>query len=58
MIKHITDPDVVTVSCTGETMIPMIDDFAQIAGVDVKCCPWINGDTDDCAGRSGQGNQQ
>lgn len=36
IIKHVTDPDVIAVSCTGEDMIPMIDDFAQIAGVDVK----------------------
>lgn len=49
IIKHITDADVVAVSCTGEKMIPMIDDFAQIVGVDVKCCPWIDGDTDNCA---------
>lgn len=49
MINHITTPDVIAVSCTGETMIPMIDDFAQIAGLDVKCAPWIDGDTDDCA---------
>ena len=44
-----TDPDVIAVSCTGEDMIPMIDDFAQIAGVDVKNRPWIDGDTDACA---------
>ncbi len=49
MIKHLTNPDVVAVSCTGETMVPMIDDFAQIVGIDVKNCPWIDGDTDDCA---------
>lgn len=54
MIKHITDADVVAVSCTGETMIPMIDDFAQIVGIDVKCCPWIDGDTDDCAKEVGK----
>ena len=54
MIKHITAPDVVAVSCLGETMLPMIDDFAQIAGVDVKCCPWIDGDTDACANEIGE----
>lgn len=54
MIKHITAPDVVAVSCLGETMLPMIDDFAQIAGVDVKCCPWIDGDTDACAKEIGE----
>lgn len=48
-ISHDTNPDVVCVSCAGDTMYPMIDDFAQIAGVDVKCCPWIDGDTDACA---------
>lgn len=48
-IQHLTTPDVVAVSCTGDTMVPMIDDFAQIVGLDVKCCPWIDGDTDDCA---------
>jgi L-fuculose-phosphate aldolase len=54
MIKHLTTPDVVAVSCAGETMVPMIDDFAQIAGLDVKCCPWIDGDTDDCAKEVGK----
>lgn len=54
MIKHIVDPDVIAFSCTGETMTPMIDDFAQIAGVDVKCCPWIDGDTDACAKEIGK----
>lgn len=54
MIKHITAPDVVAVSCLGETMLPMIDDFAQIAGVDIKCCPWIDGDTDACANEIGE----
>ena len=33
MIKHLATPDVIAVSCTGEPMIPMIDDFAQIVGV-------------------------
>lgn len=54
MIKHLTDADVVAVSCTGEVMVPMIDDFAQIVGVDVKCCAWIDGDTDDCAKEVGK----
>lgn len=54
MIKHVVDPDVIAFSCTGNTMIPMIDDFAQIAGVDVKCCPWIDGDTDECAKEIGK----
>lgn len=49
MIKHLANPNIVAVSCTGETMLPMIDDFAQIVGLDVKCCPWIDGDTDACA---------
>lgn len=49
MINHITNPYAVAVSCLGETMDPMIDDFAQIVGVDVKNCPWIDGDTDECS---------
>lgn len=54
MIKHISDADAVAVSCTGDKMLPMIDDFAQIVGVDVDCCPWIDGDTDDCAKHIGK----
>lgn len=54
MIKHVAAPDVVAVSCTGDPMIPMIDDFAQIVGLDVKCCPWIDGDTDACAKEIGK----
>lgn len=54
IIKHLASPDVVAVSCTGDPMIPMIDDFAQIVGIDVKNCPWINGDTDDCAKEIGR----
>lgn len=54
MIKQVVNPDVIAFSCTGETMIPMIDDFAQIAGIDVKCCPWIDGDTDACAKEIGK----
>lgn len=53
-INHITNPYVVAVSCLGETMYPMIDDFAQIVGVNVKCCPWIDGDTDACAKEIGE----
>lgn len=53
IIKHQATADVVAVSCTGETMLPMIDDFAQIVGLDVKCCPWIDGDTDECAAEIG-----
>lgn len=49
MIKHIAQPSVVAYSCTGDEMLPMIDDFAQIVGLDVKNCPWIDGDTDACA---------
>ena len=54
MIKHLAHPDVIAVSCTGEDMLPMIDDFAQIVGLDVKNCPWIDGDTDDCAKKIGK----
>jgi len=54
MIKHLTEPDIVAASCLGETMVPMIDDFAQIVGLDVKCCDWIDGDTDDCAKNIGK----
>ncbi|MBQ9531829.1 MAG: class II aldolase/adducin family protein [Eubacterium sp.] len=54
IIKHLTSPDIVAVSCTGDDMVPMIDDFAQIVGVDVKNCPWIDGDTDDCAKEIGK----
>ena len=55
MIKHNTNPYVVAVSCLGEKMLPMIDDFAQIVGVDVNCVPWIDGDTDECAKQIGEG---
>ena len=54
IIKHLTSADIVAVSCTGNDMIPMIDDFAQIVGVDVKNCPWIEGDTDECAKEIGK----
>ncbi len=49
MINHVKDEDTVAVSCLDETMYPMIDDFAQIVGLDVKTRPWIDGDTDECA---------
>ncbi|MCM1115864.1 MAG: class II aldolase/adducin family protein [Clostridium sp.] len=49
MIKHVAEPAVVAVSCTGDSMEPMIDDFAQIVGLDVKNSPWIDGETDECA---------
>ena len=54
IIKHLKSADIVAVSCTGDDMIPMIDDFAQIVGVDVKNCPWIEGDTDECAKEIGK----
>lgn len=54
MIRHLTTPDVVAVSCTGDGITPMIDDFAQIVGVDVKNCPWIDGSTDECAKEIGE----
>ena len=54
MIKHVANPYEVAVSCLDETMYPMIDDFAQIVGVDVKCVPWIDGDTDECAKEIGK----
>lgn len=49
MINHVKDADTVAVSCLDETMYPMIDDFAQIVGLDVKTAVWVDGDTDDCA---------
>lgn len=55
MINHLTNPYIVAVSCLGETMYPMIDDFAQIVGVDVKNCAWIDGDTDECAEEIAEG---
>jgi len=36
-IMHVTDQNIVSVSTQGRTLKPRIDDFAQIAGVDVKC---------------------
>lgn len=49
MINHLTNPYIVAESCLADTMYPMIDDFAQIVGVDVKNCAWIDGETDECA---------
>lgn len=54
IIRHLASADVVAVSCTGEGMTPMIDDFAQIVGIDVKNCAWTDGDTDDCAAKVGK----
>ena len=54
MIKHLADPDVVAVSQTGYGITPMIDDFAQIVGVNVKNVAWIDGDTDACAKEAGE----
>ena len=53
MIRQLTDADAVAVSLTGKGITPMIDDFAQIVGVDVKNVPWIDGDTDVCAKEAG-----
>ncbi|MDD3842812.1 MAG: class II aldolase/adducin family protein [Candidatus Izemoplasmatales bacterium] len=36
-IIHVTDPEVLTVSRTGKTMNPSIDDLAQIAGINIRC---------------------
>lgn len=58
MIKHIRDPYVVAVSCLGEKIYPMIDDFAQIVGVDVESKPWVDGDTDECAKAIGEAIDQ
>lgn len=33
-VTHILTPDIVAVSCTGQTVYPMLDDFAQIIGID------------------------
>jgi len=38
-IIHLKDPDVVTVSSAGKTMIPALDDLAQIAGIAIRHCP-------------------
>lgn len=47
-IKHLTNPDIVAVSCIGETVRPMLDDLAQIAGPTIRTAQWIDGDTDRC----------
>ncbi|HAH62798.1 MAG TPA: hypothetical protein DCL73_11950 [Treponema sp.] len=36
-IMHIFDRDILSVSAKGKTIRPRIDDFAQIAGVSVRC---------------------
>ena len=57
-IRQLATPDVVAVSQTGEGMTPMIDDFAQIVGVDVKNVAWVDGDTDACAKEAGEAIDQ
>ncbi|MBQ8077554.1 MAG: class II aldolase/adducin family protein [Eubacterium sp.] len=57
-IRQLATPDVVAVSCTGDDITPMIDDFAQIVGTDVKNVAWIDGDTDDCAKAAGEAIDQ
>lgn len=39
-IMHLKDPDVVTVSCACKTMIPALDDLAQIAGITIRHQPF------------------
>jgi L-fuculose-phosphate aldolase len=36
-IMHVFDRDILSVCAKGKTLMPRIDDFAQIAGVNVKC---------------------
>ncbi len=57
-IRQLATPDVVAVSCTGEGITPMIDDFAQIVGTDVKNIAWVDGDTDACAKEAGEAIDQ
>lgn len=45
-IKHMTNLDIVAVSCLSETIKPMLDDLAQIAGPNIRCASWVEGDTD------------
>lgn len=45
-IKHLKNPDIVAVSCIGETVRPMLDDLAQIAGPTIRTAQWVDGDTD------------
>ena len=39
-IDQYAEKDVLALSKAGQTMVPHLDDFAQIAGVDVKCKNW------------------
>ena len=39
-IKHLTDNEIVGYSVIGQPILPRLDDFAQIAGVKIKCVPW------------------
>lgn len=41
-IIHNVDPETVAVSCLGKKMMPLLDDFAQIVGVKVKCTGYTN----------------
>jgi len=36
VIKHVTDPDIVAISVPGHTLVPCLDDLAQIAGTRIK----------------------
>lgn len=38
-IRHETDPQVVAVSAQAQTLRPLLDDLAQIAGADLRCAP-------------------
>lgn len=39
-IKHLSGNEVVGYSVTGNSINPMLDDFAQIAGPKIKCAKW------------------
>ncbi|MBP9988023.1 MAG: class II aldolase/adducin family protein, partial [Ruminococcus sp.] len=39
-IRHLTENEIVGYSVTGNPINPMLDDFAQIAGAKINCCPW------------------
>ena len=39
-IDQYAEEDVVALSKAGKDMVPHLDDFAQIAGIDVKCKSW------------------
>jgi len=41
-IDQYAEKDVLALSKAGKNMIPHLDDFAQIAGIDVKCKNWAN----------------